>query len=410
MKRVTGPLALSAATLALVAPALGDAQELSRATPVIGTAESDYPRTPVTVGDTRLFFNGDVRLEYDSNVYAQSHDVTSDFKVVIAPAVTAVLDKDRYRLTGWANARAERFFDVTTEDSTAASIGATGEFRLRATDSITALASYERAVESRGDPEARTTPTTGPRLIDISRAEFGYNRTGTRIGFRIRGTGARFDHVSAVDRERDHDSLSLSGRIRYLLSDLSSAFAELFYNRRDFALARDASGVDRDSATTGGRIGIAIDPGGVLRGEAGAGIFRFNPQDPTLSARTGFSAQAALIYQPRARLAFTLDGFHGDAATVRSGAYAREDTRVRLGIQQEARRNLHWQGGLVYRRSAFLGTSVVEKTLGGYGEVEYLVNRRVAVALSGRYADRESSRPGDDFERFRGALELRLQF
>ncbi|PSJ36384.1 outer membrane beta-barrel protein [Allosphingosinicella deserti] len=410
MRPIRGAVLVSISSLALVAPQLGGAQELSRATPVIGSAETDFPRTPVTVGDTRLFLNGDVRLEYDSNIYALPNDVTSDFKIVAAPALNAVLEKERYRMTGWANARFERFLDATTENSTAASVGATGEYRVRGTDAIAALVAYERAVESRGDPEARISPTTGPRLIDISRAELGYTRTGTRVGFRVRGTAARFDHVSAVDRERDHDSFSLSGRLRYLLTDLSSAFAELFYNRRNFALPFDLSGVNRDSDTVGGRIGIAIDPGGVLRGEAGAGIFRFNPADPSLPSRTGFSAQAALIYQPRARLAFTLDGFHGDAATVRSGAYAREDTRVRLGVQQEVRRNLHWQAGAVYRRSAFLGTSVVERTLGGYGEVEYLVNRRVAVALSGRYADRNSNRPGEDFERFRSALELRLQF
>jgi hypothetical protein len=410
MARLGGALAASVTTLIIVAPGISGAQDLSRATPVLGTTETDYPRTQVVVGDARLTFNGDVRLEYDSNVFATSNNVTSDAKVILAPAMNAVIEKEQYRLTGWANARVERFFDVKTENNVAASIGATGQWRVRSTDSVNGLVSYERAVESRGDPEARTTPTTGPRLIDISRAELGYTRSGTRIGFRIRGTAARFDHTGVIDRERDHDSVSISGRIRYLFTELSSAFGEIFYNRRDFALATDLSGVNRDSETTGARIGFAIDPGGVLRGEAGLGIFRFNAEDPSLPSRTGLSAQAALIYQPRARIAFTLDGFHGDAATVRSGAYAREDTRIRLGIQQEIRRNLHWQGGLVYRRSAFLGANVTERTLGGYGEIEYLVNRRLAVALSGRYADRKSSRPNDSFERFRGALELRLQF
>jgi hypothetical protein len=398
------------ATLLVVAPNTGSAQELSRATPVLGTTEADYPATKISIGNARLTLNGDVRLEYDDNVFATPDNTTSDMKLVVSPAMNAVIEKERYRLTAWANARAERFFDIKSENSTAASVGATGELRIRPTDSVSGLVAYERAVESRGDPEARTTAAEGPRLIDISRAEFRYTHNGTRVGFRLLGTGARFDHTSVADRERDHDSLSASARIRYQISDLSSAYTDIFYNRRDFALASDFGGVNRDSNTAGARLGVAIDPGGVLRGEAGAGIFRFNPKDPSLPSRTGVSAQAALIYQPRARLAFTLDAFHGDTATVRSGAYAREDTRVRLGIQQEIRRNIHWQAGLIYRRSAFLGTDAVERTLGGHAEVEYIINRRAALALSARYADRNSTRFNEDFERFRSALELRLQF
>ncbi len=404
-------LLASASLLSVLLPAShGGAQDLSRATPVIGNVDRDYPRTPVVLGDARIFVYGEAGAEYDSNIYASDINKVDDLKLVAAPTVFAAIEKDSYRLTASTGARFERFLDRTTEDSTAANAIATAEADLSGRDSVNAVAGWERIVESRGDPEARNDPVTGPRLIDVTRGEATYSRIGTRIGARIRGTAARFNHVSQVDEERDHDSLSLSARVKYAFSELSSAFGEIFVNDRNFRLAADRSGVNRDSSTTGFRAGIDINPGGVLRGEAGVGLFRFNPEDPTLKSRTGVSAQAALIYQPRPQLAFTLDVFNGDAATVRSGAYAREDTRVRLGYQHEIRRNMRAQIGAVYRRSAYLGTTTEEETWGGYAEAEYIVNRRFAIAATTRFADRKSSNPAESFERLRGAVELRFQF
>jgi hypothetical protein len=170
------------------------------------------------------------------------------------------------------------------------------------------------------------------------------------------------------------------------------------------------SGINRDSRTIAGRGGVEIDPGGLVRGEASIGLFRFNPDDSSLDSRVGVSASASLIYQPRERLAFTLDAFNGDVATVLNGAQQRTDTRVRFGIQQEIFHNLRWQGGVAYLRTKYNGNPATERTFGGIAEVEYLVNRRVAVALQGRHANRNSTDRLDEFRANSIGLELRLQY
>src|SRR3546814_7841793 len=69
------------------------------------------------------------------------------------------------------------------------------------------------------------------------------------------------------------------------------------------------------------------------------GVFRFDPKDRTLKPYTGLQFAAAMSYAIRPRTAITLDAFRGDVATVRTGALARTDTRIGIGVQQEVRQD-----------------------------------------------------------------------
>jgi hypothetical protein len=253
-------------------------------------------------------------------------------------------------------------------------------------------------------------PATSPRKSNILTSDLGYRHLGSRIVLAARAATMRNNALRRIDRERDFTQWSLQGRAGVRASGTYQLFGEGFISRRNFDVKIDRSGTNRDSQTIGGRAGIEIDPGGFLRGEAAIGLFRFNPDDGSLDSRTGLSASASLTYQPRERLAFTLDAFSGDVATVRSGAQQRTDTRVRFGIQQEIYHNLRWQAGLVYQRTKYIGNSDKERTFGAIAEVEYLINRRVAIALQGRHSNRNSTDPLDEFHRNSIGLELRLQY
>ena len=97
-------------------------------------------------------------------------------------------------------------------------------------------------------------------------------------------------------------------------------------------------------------------------------------------------------------------------ATVRNGAQSRTDTRVRLGVQNEIYHNIRWQASVLYRRSNFIGTGQRERTIAGVAEIEYLLNRNISFALTGRVATRNSSRAFDDFDRTILGAEIRLQY
>ncbi|MEW9857044.1 outer membrane beta-barrel protein [Novosphingobium sp. M1R2S20] len=383
------------------------AQELRPVASVLGIQDEEYEPRPLSVAGGNLFLGGTARLEYDSNIYAQEFDETDDIKVIAQPYALWRRQAGAFDLTGSAALNARKFFNNSSEDAVAADVEAGVQWKPTAVDLIGLKAAYRHIVEDRGEPEGRTNPRLGPRELDSLEGEVELAHEWSRLGISVRGLGAQLRYDDLSDRNRDLNRYTGLVRLSYRLSGNVRGFGEGAVTRRDFRFT-EIGGEDRDATTYSGRLGVSVDPGGFIRGEAAVGVYRFTPDSSRFDSRTGFSAQAGLIYQPRQRIAFTLDGFVGDVATYRTGAQSRQDTRVQFGVQQELFHNLRWQGSLVYRRSAYFGTDVRERTYAGLAEVEYLASRRVSFGLLVRAATRNSSAPLEDFERLRAAVQLKV--
>lgn len=385
------------------------AQQLDRATPLLETPE-EYEAKAVQLGRISAYVGADVRLEYDSNIYALPSGEIDDERLTISPWLNLQMSDDKFELAAQARGVVRRYFKNERENSEGLNTSVGGVFRLSGADSITANAGWTRLVEDRGDPESRIGVGTPPRRYDQWQGDLGYTHRGARFTVGVKGSALKHNALASVDAERDFDQYSGSARIGYRLSGMMDVFGEGFYTARKFRLPVDASGTNRDSKTYGARAGVSFEPGGLVRGELGVGVFRFNPDDARFDSRTGLSVSAGLVYTPSPRWAVTLDGFRGDVATVRAGAQSRTDTRFRLGVQNEIYHNLRWQASVLYRRSNFIGTSQHERTIAGVAELEYLLNRNISFALTGRVASRESSRAFDDFDRTIVGAEIRLQY
>lgn len=400
---------VAGASVAILASGSATAQEIDRATPLI-EAPREYSATPISVGSALLYPGIDVRAEYDDNIYALPENEIDDVRLTIAPRLNMVLDNDRFSIKGRALMVARQYLQNETENSVAGLLNVDGSWRISQANTLTFAATAQRAVEARGEPESLRNPAVSPRKYNVFSSELGFRHQGGRMVIGVRGTALRNNALRSIDKERDFSQLAAQGRIGFLLSDTFQVFGEGFATQRDFDVATDLSGVNRDSQTFGARGGISIDPGGFVRGEAAIGFSHFDPEDPSLEQRTGISAAANLIYQPTERLAVTLDAFQGDVATVRTGAQSRTDTRVRAGIQKEIYHNLRAQIAGIYRRSRYHGSGNRERTTAGTAEIEYLMNRRVGIALQGLYSTRNSTIEFDDFERFMVGVEMRIQY
>ncbi|WP_022683588.1 outer membrane beta-barrel protein [Sphingobium bisphenolivorans] len=397
----------SCAALAAAVPAF--AQQLDRATPLI-EAPGEYDARSIQLGRVAAAFGGDVRLEYDSNIYALPSDEIHDVRAVFSPWINLGMKDDKVDLGLQARAVVRRYFDRKTENSEAGTVNLKGSYQFSNADSLSANLGWMRVVEERGEPEGLTTVGISPRKYDQFRSELGYSHQGAKINLGLKGSALRNNALRASDADRDYWQYGGVGRVGYRVSGIVSAFGELFLTARDFRLGDDPSALNRDSKTYGARGGVAFQPGGLIQGEAAVGVFRFNPDDRRLRSRSGLSVSAGLTYTPTPRVVVTLDGFRGDVATVRAGAQGRTDTRFQLGLQNEIYHNLRWQGAVIYRRSVFIGAGQKERTIAGLVELEYLLSRNIAFALTGRLANRESSEPLDDFDRSILGAEVRLQY
>lgn len=378
--------------------------------PVLDIPEDVFVPTPLDIGGALVEVGGVARVDYDSNIYAQEFGEKSDVKLIFQPYVSARKTGSQLELYARAQATYRQYLKYDTENSVGADVRTRVAWSPTQSDRVILLGGWQHGIEDRGEPEGRTIASIGPREFDSVDADLSYAHQGARFGVSVRGTAQTYRYVDLIDQNRNLDTYGFIGRGSYRLSPLLSGFLEGFINKRDFAPTVGEDSLNRDSNTYGARAGVAIDPGGTLRGDAALGVYRFDPTDERLEGRTGLSAQVGLIFQPFIRTAFTLDGFIGNVATYQAGARSREDTRVRLGVQQELRHNIRWQSSLIYRRSRYFGTGITQNIYGATFEIEYLINRRLIVGGNLRYTNRDSTEPLDGYSRFRGGVTLKFHY
>ena len=269
---------------------------------------------------------------------------------------------------------------------------------------------FDRAVQPRTDPEARAPITVSPRKINIFAADVGYSARAGAFAFRIAPGFDRIDFLDPAERDRDLRAYRGTARVTWQPAAPVAFFIEGFVTRRDADLRRDFSGVDRDTTSFGALFGASREVTARLRGNLGLGVFRAKPDDPRLVAYTGFAIDGRVTWTPRPRTQVTANAFRGDVATVRSGASGRTDTRVSMGIEQEARHNLLLSGEIGWRRSVFRGAGDRQDVIQGRAGAEYLATRVFSIYSDVVVSRRNATIPLDEFSRTVAQVGVRARF
>jgi hypothetical protein len=352
-------------------------------------------------GGATILVKLDAESQYDSNLFATSTNEINDIRFELAPS--AELKRD---FAGGGRLRADvysrlRFHaENPREDSAAFGGGVSYAQTSQSGRRLLVSGSYDRVIEPRGDPETRAGPTDRPRKIDDFRGQAEWRQPLGRVFLEARFAGEKVNYRDPVEDDRDLASYRGSLRLAYRLSPDTNVFAEGYVNRRDYRLALDFSGVNRDATTLGIQAGVQKELGQRLRGRLGIGLFRANPDSPTLAPFTGFGASGELTWTPFVRSAISLRLARGDVATVRSGATGRIDSTVRLMLDQEVRHNLLTRVSIAYADRSYRGSARGHlKTISSEAEVQYLVNRRWTLFAGASFADRNALGAVDRFER-----------
>ncbi|KRA83608.1 outer membrane beta-barrel protein [Altererythrobacter sp. Root672] len=385
------------------------AQTMVQTAPAVRGNDPEYRVRPTDVGGLALTVGSDLHLGYDDNIYAIPTDPIADEIVQLDVRADASHRSGPFDLDLHGAFGLRRYATYSTEDAETYRLASDLTWRPTEADALRLNAGYERAIEDRGDPEARDVRAIGPREIDIASAIAGYRRTSAKLLLDIEGSAVKNDAVSIIDADRDFTSYSGRATVGYRIGGSTFATATGFITTRDFRLETSLAGLLRNTTTYGGRLGFEVTPGGVLEGNFSIGVFKHEPAEPTIDSHTGLSAAGQLVYRPTRRAAIILDAFNGDVVTFRNGASGRTDTSVQLTWQHEIRHNLYSSLGAGYRHSKYRGSGLTEETAQGRFELEYLVSRNLSAVADASYGKRTSDVPFDEFERFRGGVAIRLR-
>lgn len=405
MMRVARLCAMALGALGVARPALAQDQS-PLSLPREGLDYSGYTLGSVTVLPQVTF-----RTEYDNNIYATSSGEVDDARFELTPSVSLRKQAGSTRLS-WDNYANLRWHaHNSNEDSTAFGTALRANSSAGGANTFSARASFDRAIESRADPEKTAGVLDSPRRIDLYGGDLSYRRMFGAFAAEISGAADRADYSDPLDQDRDmwtyRGALRLSVRSRSSLE----GFVEGYVNRRDFRLATDFSGVNRDTTTIGANVGVQREIGQRLRGRIGVGIFRANPDSPVLQSFSGLGVSGDLTWTPRVRTQVNLKLSRGDVATVRAGATGRVDTTVRLGVDQEIRHNLLGRFSIGYTDRQYRGSVRGHlKTFDVRLEAEYLMSPRMSLFSAGTYTNRDARLALDQFSKTVASLGLRYKF
>ncbi|MEN7538014.1 outer membrane beta-barrel protein [Aurantiacibacter flavus] len=373
--------------------------------------DPEYEVEPVTVGPFQVSPSVMARTMYDTNVLADPDGAElEDVEFLVRPELVARVGDQGLRLRIEGYGEFSRYADLTNENSDTYGVSGDVVSNPDENNQLHVRAGYARLKENRGDPEARNLVGLGPRLYDSIFANLDYRRTGGRTLFSVETSYSKIDATSPIDDDRDFTTYVGRATAGYRVSGPIFATVTGYVNVRDFRIGATPTGPDRDATTYGAQAGVDFIDSERLRGRARLGFFRFDPSDPTLDGRTGFSANVLVSYLPTRRTAIIVDVFNGDVATSRRGAQSRTDSRVTVTGQVEMRHNLYGRASLRYMRNKYIGSGIEERSIGGNLALEFLAGKGLSFIAEVQASDRQSDDPTQEFDRFRTSLSARLRF
>lgn len=393
----------------LVAPA-AVAQRADEDESISQLPRPGYEPRNILIGGTVISPEAEFGATYDDNIFATANATDDDVVFRLAPRARLTHQTSHVNFRADAYASILRYAENSSEDTESYGIGTSLQYR-RDAHTLSASARYDRTFERRTDPEADFNLARPPSEIDLLSTELRYAYRPGRFGVQVAAGADKTNYLPQVDADRDLTTYRGSLRAFVEVSGGMDAFVEGFATKRDARTAVDRNGVDRDTTTYGGNVGVQLDIADRIKGDLGLGVYRAEYQDVTISDHTGFSASGRIVWRPRVRTSITGQVFSGDVATIRGGASSRTDTSGSIRVDQEVRHNLLAYALVGVVDTSYRGASGRNlTTLTGAAGVEYLMNRSISIKLDAAYMDRSANLPTDAFNKFRVGVALRLRY
>jgi hypothetical protein len=179
-------------------------------------------------------------------------------------------------------------------------------------------------------------------------------------------------------------------------------------NTRDYEgtgpLNRDSNGYD-----IRGGLEFAVTP--LIKGSAEIGYLSQTYDNPLIAPFDGlsFAAKAQWLVTPLVTITFNTE--RSVAETVTPDFEARLDTVYGAQVDYELMRNVILFGGVKWKKEDFRGLSVRSDNVTQLSAgVEYLMNRRLKLALEYQFQDRDSNIPVYDFDRHMVTFGVKAQY
>jgi hypothetical protein len=372
--------------------------ERNRNTSVRDRARPDYDSIGIGMAPFVLLPKLDFNTEFDSNIYANDTNSTSDFIFRIRPEARLLSRWSRHELDLLAYSQINQYADHGSENTTDFGAKLAGRLDIYHTTLLSGSLSYDHLTESRAAQNV-TANTISPVEYNNLGSNLTLEQQFGLFKLTLGGQYSKFVYQNGLDslggtvfeKDRNLDGWDESARLDYALTPDTSLYVSGALNQRNYDLTPPAVTLNRDS--TGFNIlgGASFDLTNLVTGDIGFGYFQQTYDHLTGQDTSGFAVNAAVTWFPTqlTTVSFKAERRVQDAAVNFSAGYVTTGGTVQ--IDHELRRNiiLSLVGG--YSADDYSGIDRKDDRWNVGLSANYLVNRYMGLVLSGGHSSQRSS-------------------
>ncbi|VUF12373.1 hypothetical protein MTDSW087_02063 [Methylobacterium dankookense] len=257
---------------------------------------------------------------------------------------------------------------------------------------------------------------TSRPLIASYGASLGATQAFNRLSVSLRGSVDRFtfedaqlaDGTRLVQSDRNQNQYGLRLRTAYELSPTITPFVDLLADTRIYDLARDASGLRRDSDGVGIAAGATFALARTVTGEISAGLQHRTYVDPSLRDINAPLLNAAVVWSVSPLTSVRLGAVTSVTETTVAGSSGAVTETASLEVQHDLLRNLSITLGGAYLQNSYQGVRISETGFSATARVDYRFTRWLTLRGTYLYQQIDSTVPSASFRDHTVLLGLRV--
>lgn len=378
-----------------------------------------YEPKGINLGGFQLYPKVTLTAAYDDNIYKANTNPDHDIITVLTPSVSLKSDWSVHSLSLDASVDAGRYADRGADDYEDIKLSANGRIDVSRAMNIAINGAIQNLHEDRGGDDVATN-AANPVEYSLQKlgavATYKPNRLGVAVGFKLDSydydDNLTIGGATTNNDDRDRDESELSLRLGYDIQDGYEGYFSIKSIDRDYDLALDDGGVNRDSEGRRYAAGVAVALTRLIRADVSLGWMEQDYDSAALQDVDDWLGNADVRWNvtPLTTMRFTLSRSIGETTT--AGTSATLGTNYGIGVDHEFLRNLVAKADYRLSNSDFRGDPTGREDDTGTWElgVDYTLNRNVFAGFTYTNEERDSNISGNDYDRNKVLLKVGARF
>lgn len=339
---------------------------------------------------------------FDDNIFYTRNDQVDDFITLYSPSLSLRSDWKEHELNLSVGSTVGRYDDNGNEDYEDYFAGVDGHYDFSKKTRVFGGVQYNDLHEGRDDPDDvfGLEPTEYDLLDLYAGGQHDFGQYQARFGITLQDYD--FDDVAATaglinNDDRDRKEYELGLRVSRLWGKIGRGFLQTVFSKREYDLALDDNGFNRESDGVGVSVGLQFSPIKNLNAEIQAGYLWQNYDDANLEDVNVPDFGALVSWRPSRLTKFDLSVDRRVRETTLANASSYVSTYGHASVEHYMSSDLIFNTGFSFTENDYEGVGRTDEVISFDVGNRYYFNPQIFAGLSYQFIHRDSDQAGEDF-------------